>query len=197
LPTGRNWTASIIGGNRASSRTAWINLSVPEGSYEFSIAPEAGYSTNYTGQFAVFGEPATVMIAFSNATYPVVFTEVNLPVGTHWTVNATEEVTDATTTGSSSGGTITLRLLNGTYRLTATDSIAFSGSFSVTTLTVHGSAPTSVTVTFQPIPCGCAEVTAGGSNIPLYLLLGLGVIVVATVAVALVIRSRKPPRDSA
>jgi hypothetical protein len=192
LPAGKNWTAKLTGSQVTSNETT-IEFSEANGTYQYNITPVSGYSANYTGQVVVNGGPVIVSIPFSNTTYPVTFTQSTLPSEVRWYVNATAVVTGATTTGSSTGDSLTLHLMNGTYRLTSLESSGFSGSFSVSTLTVRGSALPPVPVTFQPIPCGCGEVTAGGSNIPLYYFIGTGVVVIAVVVIALIIRSRKPP----
>jgi hypothetical protein len=192
LPAGTNWKADLAA-IQINSNSTTIEFSEANGTYRYNITPVSGYSANYTGLVVVNGGPVNVSIPFSNTTYPVTFTQTTLPSDFRWFVNATGVDTGVTTTGSSTGDSLTIHLSNGTYTLTTLESSGLSGSFSDSTLTVRGSAPPAVLVTFQPIPCGCGEVTAAGSNIPLYLLIGIGITVVAVVAIALVIRSRRPP----
>jgi hypothetical protein len=69
LPTGTSWTVTL-NGTPESSTTATITFEEPDGSYEFTVQPVAGYSTIVEGNITVDGTPVYFTIEFTSNTSP-------------------------------------------------------------------------------------------------------------------------------
>jgi YVTN family beta-propeller protein len=108
LPTGTVWNVSL---NRTTLTTSSATLvfSLPNGTYDWSVQPVAGFTTRWNGSVGVDGGTQFVPVPFSPA-YAVMFMESGLPAGAAWWVNITGS-TDEMTSGSS----ISVQLPNGTY----------------------------------------------------------------------------------
>jgi YVTN family beta-propeller protein len=199
LPNGTTWNATVNGTTQSSSSDS-IRFMEANGTYPFVIGGVPGYNASPTsGNVTVDGLPAGVTVSFSPSAAPVYavsFVESGLPAGSEWSVSATSSVGRAPISNESTGMTIVLYLPNGTYTLSANGPPGYLGMLSVSTLTVHGSAPGSVAASFSPAPCACGEVAApGASSLPVYLI-GLFIAAVAFVALAVVLRARRPPAVS-
>jgi hypothetical protein len=89
-----------------------LTLTLPNGTYPYTAATvDANYSA-VAGAFTVSGQPISVQVRFSRATYLVTFAERGLPSGTEWEVSLNG--TSMTGTNSLSFG----GLPNGTYGFT-------------------------------------------------------------------------------
>jgi len=190
-----NWTVTLAGVAQTTNEKSIVFTEL-NGTYLYNVSPVAGYSTNYSGHVQVNGGPVSVAIAFSNSTYPAIFTAAGLPRNTSWSVNATEQDTGKLSTGSSIGTTLTIDLLNGTYSLTATGPPGYYPELSVMKIIVDGAKASTVSIFFEPPVCaGCGGVRSP-TFIPLsiYVLAGITVaVIVAAVVIALAIRGRRPP----
>jgi hypothetical protein len=108
LPLGTYWGVTDNGSTQYSTAPSIVFVD-PNGTSNYSIAPVAGYSTNWSGSLTVNGTNATVPISFSPFSYALEFTETGLPTRTTWGVSC----------GGDSETTNTLALIflepNGTY----------------------------------------------------------------------------------
>ena len=61
--------AVTFNGSPASSTSAWLNVSIPNGTYAYSIGPVSGYAQNRTsGSVQVAGSDVTIAVSFSPTT---------------------------------------------------------------------------------------------------------------------------------
>ncbi len=148
LSRGTAWSADLAG-STSSSNTETINFTEPNGSYSLQILFVANYSSNYSSPVVVDGESIAVAVAFSSITYPVIVLESGLPTGAAWTVSAIGDTSHIATSGQSTGITITLRLAEGAYTLSAAGPAGYRVTLSPSGLTVSGTGLTSVTATFS------------------------------------------------
>jgi len=91
LPLGTYWEGDLtnaLGAIYASSNTAYLNYSVLNGTYTFSVDPVWGYTaTPATGTIVVNGANISQAIVFTHApTYSITFNETGLASGAAWTV---------------------------------------------------------------------------------------------------------------
>lgn len=123
----------------------------------------------------------------TSATYTVTFSESGLPAGTSWSV------TLKGATQSSSGNLITFSEANGTYAYSVGPVSGYTVTQSVGSLTVRG-APLSQAVAFSaPGGGGSSSGFLGLSgNTGYYLLGGIVAVVLVGVAVAVIVRTRRP-----
>jgi YVTN family beta-propeller protein len=196
LPNGTVWNATVNGTTQSSSSDS-IRFFEANGTYPYVIGAVPGYNASPTsGNVTVDGLSAAVAVSFAPAAasvYAVSFVESGLPAGSEWSVSATSSVGHAPISSESTGTTIVLYLPNGTYNLLAKGPPGYLGMFSVSTLTVHGSAPRSVAASFYPAPCACGEAPAPGTSfLPVYLI-ALSIAAAAFVVLAVVLRIRRPP----
>ncbi|EQB73972.1 MAG: multitransmembrane protein [Ferroplasma sp. Type II] len=86
LSPGTIWGLSVNGVVHTSS-TNNITLSLPNGTYSYSLTTVSGYTPHaYTGSFTINSSSTTINIAYTPNTYTVVFIETGLPSGTTWNV---------------------------------------------------------------------------------------------------------------
>jgi YVTN family beta-propeller protein len=110
LPAGTNWSVTV-GASRYASPTSTITFMESNGTYPYALGPIAGWTPlPRDGTLAVDGGAASVAIAWSRVTYPVVFSATGLPSGTEWWINVTGGASNAST-----GDTLSLREPDGTY----------------------------------------------------------------------------------
>ncbi|HTT16401.1 MAG TPA: YncE family protein [Thermoplasmata archaeon] len=89
LQPGAVWGVGV-GSANASSSTAWVNLSLPNGVYAFSVSASAGYTADpASGSLTVANGSVEESVVFSvSAGYePVTVTETGLPSGGSWQVD--------------------------------------------------------------------------------------------------------------
>jgi parallel beta-helix repeat protein len=86
LDPGTNWSVTV-GGRVLSGSTGWLNLSLPNGSYAYSVAPIPGYYALSAGTVGVNGAPLARTLTFVGVTFLLTFDEFGLPNGTQWTVD--------------------------------------------------------------------------------------------------------------
>ncbi len=159
LPTGTLWYVNITGQNPLSSTSGTITVQLDNGTYTFTVSSvNSRYETASSGSFTVNGAGFARTVTFAPVLYTVTFTESTLPAGTTWYVNIT-----GLPYLSSTSGTITARLQNGTYSYTiSTLDKKYEASPRTGSLTVSGSA-SSVSVTFKAVTY---KVTFTESNLP-------------------------------
>ena len=86
LASGTNWSVTV-GLEEASSTTAEVVFTEPNGTYYWSVTRIAGYTTTWTGSTAIQGSSVTNDLTFQHITYTVDFNETGLPAGTTWSVS--------------------------------------------------------------------------------------------------------------
>jgi hypothetical protein len=114
LPEGEGWWMDVPALYPSLlTPTPTLTLTLPNGTYPYTAETvDTNYST-VAGAFTVSGQPISVQVRFSRATYLVTFAESGLPSGTYWEV---------TLNGTSMTGPNSLSfggLPNGTYGFTA------------------------------------------------------------------------------
>ncbi len=147
LPNGTAWSASV-NGIANSSISPTIVFDEPNGTYSVNVTAVPGYSVNYSTPVVVHGAALTLAVTFSNSTYPVVLLETGLPSGDLWTATAVDTVSGAQVVGQSTGPTLTLHLLDGTYDLSVAGPSGYTVHLSATEVGVHGTTPAPVQVAF-------------------------------------------------
>ncbi len=136
LIAGTTWCVNFFGLCSTTTKIASENLSLTPGTYPFWVGAVAGYtaSTQVNGQkYGSFGwvtlnaRKTTISVQFTPPLYAVTFNETGLATGITWHLRATCADSRENTSGcggmaakgsdeaSSTGGTITLMLRNGTY----------------------------------------------------------------------------------
>jgi len=88
LPPSTDWSVTV-GGELNTSSGSSVGFSEPNGLYDFSIGPVAGFTANVTGgSVRVTGGSVTVDIGFTSPTnsYAVTFIESGLPPSALWNV---------------------------------------------------------------------------------------------------------------
>jgi hypothetical protein len=176
LPTGTHWSVRVSGwasgegmwgwrlGGSHSSTTSTINFSLPNGTYFYRASSVFGFVTSDPkGTFNVSGaSPATITIGYSpRPTYAVTFDETGLASGTNWTVSVFGEWVwgfgwgefgrMALQSESSTTPTITFQLPNGTYHYRVSGVSGYSLNDSRGSVTVAGTAPSAIAVTFSKL----------------------------------------------
>ncbi|HTP53898.1 MAG TPA: hypothetical protein VML94_02905 [Thermoplasmata archaeon] len=151
LPVGLPWAIALDGIVR-SSETSALQIRVPNGTYNQSVAPIPGY------RWSPVGHEPRVTVGGSNVTEPlyifsvvpqlVFFEETGLPTGFRWWVNVT-----GGTPQSSVRGSLELSIPNGTYAYTVS-AACFLATPARGTLTVTGRThPENVSFTNGTAPC--------------------------------------------
>ncbi|HTW56140.1 MAG TPA: hypothetical protein VMG36_06860 [Thermoplasmata archaeon] len=177
LTAGTNWTVHVggFGGVRisetVSSTGADLNVSLPNGTYRFTVGEVLGYTFvgASTGHFDVLSSPVTLAVAYAavgaGGFFPVTFNEVGLSSGHHWhiTVVATHTIGHSRSAGQSSNtSSLTFYLQNGTYRYSVPVPRGYTSNTTGGTFTVAGAAVSPINVTFVPIPRYTVTVTESG-----------------------------------
>jgi YVTN family beta-propeller protein len=170
LPSGTFWSAEV-NGSVSRSNTSANEFAEPNGTYTVRVFPVPNYSVNYSTSVVVEGAPATVEVSYSVSTYAVVIVESGLPSGGLWSATATNSG-GTSTAGQSTGTALTLQLPNGSYTLTASGPPEYTGTFSAPALTIDGSSPASISVSFA----GPTSLQAGLFAFPWLLLVSVVII---------------------
>ncbi|MGP8078362.1 MAG: hypothetical protein ACLQD8_02965 [Thermoplasmata archaeon] len=113
LGAGTNWCV-VLGSTLCSTTPKIIAKNLTPGLYSYSIGSFHGMTTLVKIGGVAVGTSGTVSVAHATTvqvryTWPVTFTETGLPGGTSWSVTAGGSLV------SSTGPTIVLHLVNGTY----------------------------------------------------------------------------------
>ena len=147
VPGGTNWSVTLNGVKEIGPVGSIEFASLLNGTYEFSVGAVDGLdATPSSGVVMVAGTDVSQAIAFTTTprgAYSVSFTELGLPQGRLWYVNVTGKPSS-----SSSGTTITMSIVNGSYSYaSASSNPSWAAVPAVGYLTVAGR-PASVAVTF-------------------------------------------------
>ena len=132
LPSGTGWSVVLNSTTMNSSAATIVFPGFSAGTYNFTIAPAAGYDPSpAASQVTVSTTNVTVNVSFSRpaGTYTIEFLQSGLPNGTAWTVVLNG------TPGTSSGTSVAFVEPNGTYAFTvpgATGYLPNPGSGNVT-----------------------------------------------------------------
>lgn len=132
LPPGAQWFFNLSTGQSFSSNTSFLNLSLPNGTYYYTVGSFNKIYRANSSSFTVNGGVTSIHINFTEVFYYATFNETGIPPGTIWFVNITG-VQNLSSTGSS----IIAMLVNGTYSYTVqsvNDTVLSPGG----TLTVSG-----------------------------------------------------------
>lgn len=144
LPSGLGWWVNLSGGTVGYSTAPVLSLSLPNGSYAYSVSPADKEYRTATGVLRVAGAPVSERVQLAPVNYSVDFSETGLIAGVSWWLNVSG---GPSVTGT--GTSLYLDEANGTY------------SFSVASADKEYSAPggrfvvdgasTVVTVAFSPV----------------------------------------------
>ncbi len=181
LPSGTAWSVNVSGTTYSGTSGA-ITVSLPNGTYNFSVAAVAGYvASPSTGSVTVDANSPTVTVTFAAVLYPVEFSETGLPAGTSWTVTFGGHTTTSIAT------TLTFRMANGTYRYLVGNVSGYSVSPYSGQQEVVGPG-TSISVVYSSTSSASAPLLT-------WVLLAL-VVVLAVAVVVLLLRGRRKPEPA-
>jgi hypothetical protein len=166
LPLGVYW-AITLNTSTAYSYGYYVNFTVPNGTYDFSVGAVAGYSASpASGSVTVSGATVVKTVVYTPATpgiYTVWFNESGLPVGTNWSV------TLGTTTHYSTATPISFLEANGTYSYSIGIVAGYSPNSSSGSIHVAGSDLVE-SLTFSPV---LYDVTFNETGLPASLTWGV------------------------
>lgn len=116
LAPGLSWSVKV-GGSRLYSASDLLAFSEKRGNYSYTVFPPKGYSaTPSTGAFHVAGRNFSVNITLTATKFfSVAFHESGLPPGFQWSVSVNGAGTPYGTKGTSSAGSLSLRMPNGLW----------------------------------------------------------------------------------
>ncbi|MGI0133208.1 MAG: hypothetical protein ACREDK_09035 [Thermoplasmata archaeon] len=143
LVPGTGWSVVFAGTLGASTASVLEFIALPA-SYSFQVPPLAGYTVSPSGGSATIGGTYLVAVNFSAVTYPVTLSESGLVPGTIW--SATIDGQPRSSTGSS----IVIDLMNGTYSYTVSTVSNYTLTGGAGTVDVAG-AQASIGATFTPL----------------------------------------------
>lgn len=110
--SGIYWGISMNGTVKYSN-TSKLALSLPNGTYNYSVLPPTGYyAVKRSGNFTVNGSTSVSYVQFNETVYTVTFTEVGLAANYTWSVELAGNATNSTKE------TIIFNLTDGTYNFT-------------------------------------------------------------------------------
>ena len=140
------WSVTMLGVTTNSTSNFAVAYA-PNGSFNYSVAPPAGYAGPGPGVVVVDGSDVFVLLNFS-ALFAITVTPAYLPVGWSWSVwfNVSAVSTGVNTTLTSGAGSAVVELVNGTYDVAAT-AYGFVAA-GLSPITVDG-APASVSIVPQ------------------------------------------------
>lgn len=145
LPAGTLWSVDL-GGTAQSASVPEMEFAEPNGSYDYSVAPVAGFSGPTAGSVTVDGAAESVVVPFQ-AHYPVTFGEAGLAPGTEWSVTLGGTALDSTV------AEIAFSEANGTYSFTVGGATGYAATPSTGTIVVAGG-PQTQGISFAPVPSG-------------------------------------------
>jgi YVTN family beta-propeller protein len=160
LPDGQAWGVTL-NGTPAGSSLSSIGFTELNGTYPFSIAEVAGWTTTeFSGSLTVAGANLSVQVNWTEVTYPVVLTETGLPTGTSWSGTIDGVVESSYTLD------LTFEEPNGTYRYQPGLVPGWTTAISGQTVVVNGG-PVNQTIAWSevvyPVVFTATNLTAGTS----------------------------------
>jgi hypothetical protein len=141
---GETWGITFNGTTQPATAPASITFQSPNGTYAYNVSNVPGWRAgSYSGTVTVNGaSPNPIIVAFTQVTYTVTFSETGLASVTEWYVNITGGSSFNSTTGS-----IAFTEPNGTYPFSVWTGANYTATSSSGTLTVRGS-PAGELITF-------------------------------------------------
>jgi thermopsin len=138
LTAGTAWSVKVDG-QTFGSTDRWINVTLPNGTYNFHLPTVANFSSASGGSFTVAGKTVRVSERFDLVHYRIILRETGLAHPPSWSVQI------GSVTYASSNDAIRLKLANGTYAYTVTNvtgyTVSTNGMFTVAggtlTVTIH------------------------------------------------------------
>jgi len=172
LPSGVTWSVTV-GSQKLSSSSSSINFLLSNGTYNYTIGTVTGYHTNTaTGSFQINAAGKSIDVSFAQNKYTLLVTETGLPAGDTWTVNVNGS------TSTSTGNSIEVYLVSGTYNISITGPAGYNVTMSSHSVTIDNSNAT-ISAVFKN-----TTVTAKTSNSgALYEGLGAGAVIGAVVGI--------------
>ena len=89
-PAGVSWSVTLNGTGSSQIAPTPISFSVPNGTYEYHIAPVPGWGlasgVNASGRISVVGASIEILVSFNQTMFRVRFAETGLPLGSLWSV---------------------------------------------------------------------------------------------------------------
>jgi YVTN family beta-propeller protein len=156
LPSGHAWSVTV-GGVVSSSTSPNMILVGPVGTLSFVVPSIAGYSVSpSSGNLTVTDLFLDQLVVFTRlpTTFPVQFTEANLPSGTNWTVVFNGSIV------SSVFPTITFQVVNGTGTFTVAVIAGYRATPSSGSVTVSG-APVQEEINFTSVATATSSSSTG------------------------------------
>ncbi len=185
LAAGTPWSVTV-NGTTISSDSGSASLSLPNGTYNYTVNPTAGYTVApSSGTLVVASAGNTTALLFSAVEYTVDFTEHGLPEGTVWSV------TFDGVTKTLPSATISFAIANGSYQYSVGNVSGYSLVGGSGSQEVAGPGA-SVQVAFT------ANSTSGfGTGSGLFWVLVAVIAILAVALVAAVLMGRKKPPAAA
>jgi len=142
LPKATEWGISVNGSTYYSTNSS-LTVSLPYGTYKFSVLNISGYYSNISEGILVVPNTSTIYIKFTPIIHIVTFHEIGLPNGTKWGVIVNG------TTYSSSTNILVLNLSQGVYMFIISNISGYYSNISHGILIVNSSKI--VYINFSPI----------------------------------------------
>ena len=195
LPAGALWSVdaqftypgtTVTGYANVSSLSATLGISLPNGTSPFTVIGSGGYSSP-AGQLVISAAPGYAIVVFTivPSSFTVTFTQTGLPSGSTWTLYA------GGLNVSSTSGSASLSLSNGTYTYAVTVPSGYIATPSGGSFVLNGAAYSqSVTVKSS----STSTTSSSGLSTLAYALIGLFVaLAVIFLITTLYFARRKPP----
>ncbi|MCI4341650.1 MAG: hypothetical protein L3K11_04685, partial [Thermoplasmata archaeon] len=185
LPPNTSWTLSLENSSHLSS-SPFLNLSLPNGSYAFSVLPLSGFLIPAGASFPVRGAPQSFDLLFLPFQVPVYFVAAGLPNGSLWTVRFNGGLSEQSSRSAE------FPAANGTYAFAVSGPTDYRASPSNGSLRVNGFTLL-VLITFAqpPVPPPPPPPKPGPPELE-YVLAGLVLLLAATTVAAWVAARRRP-----
>lgn len=141
LPIGTYWTVTADS-MEAGSATESIVLELPNGTIAYTAVSHTQFATPGGGTVDVHGAATSAAVPFAQQTYPVTFTESQLPSAARWGISI------GGTTVNSTSSTAVFPLANGTYLYTVHSPAGYEPVSGNNTISVLGG-PNASTIVFN------------------------------------------------
>lgn len=172
LPSGTAWSVTV-GSQKLSSSSSAINFLLFNGTYNYTIGSVTGYHMNaVTGSFQINASGKAINASFVQNKYTLLVTETGLPAGNTWAVNVSGSTTNST------GNSVEIYLVSGTYSISVTGTAGYNVTLSAGSVTINNANAT-VSAVFKNITVAAKPSSSGA----VYEGLGVGVIIGAVVGI--------------
>lgn len=190
LAAGTNWSVTV-NGTRLAGNIAWLNESLPNGTYDYSILPIAGYYAVAGGVARIAGSSTVLSLTFVAVLYSMQFVEFGLPNGTVWHVSL------GTTEYSVAGPVVEFHLSNGSYPFRVAAIQGFTVSPSNGTFSLQG-LDRAIRISFLSIPIPPPPPPPAKPPVLEYELIGISAVLAILAAIGWMLalrRRRQPPEE--